>query len=373
MNINCDEKSQQFDIVWLIRYFWAKRWLIAKVTAILLALGMVKYFVSPKKFTASASLIAVEDGNMSVGLGSLASIAGINIGNGEVGSMIITRELFPKVTKSTPFLMKIMDVKVPWMKPDTVMSTYEYIVADTVMDFGKLLYKYTVGLPGVIITAIKGKNQSVSVGEDAPYMSLTEKQRDAIESLKDRIIVDEDEQYGTIEISVVSESALQSAVLASAVIDSLQETVTEYKTRRAKKIYDFLLERYLDAQNEYETNRKKLMGYRDSHRNMVLERVDYEYQKLSDQYDLSYSILKSLSQQIEKSKIEVMEDTPIFSVVEPVVVPDKKSSPKLLLHIIGSVFLGMFLSIGWLLMRLAWFQFFEPEKYTALLEEYKTL
>lgn len=370
-----NNKERQIDIVWLIRYFWAKRWLIGKVVFVAVVLCVILNFSKSKRFTATASLMPISEGTMSGGgLGSLASIAGIDLGAGS--SEIITSDLYPKVVRSTPFLLEVMNYRVPWTDTDTAMSIYEHVVADTLPSFSKTLYKYTIGLYGTLMRAITPETPDYgavasSGGKKREYLALSKKQFDVIKSVKQIISIESDAFYGTIELSVEGETPVQASLLATKVISLLQQTVTEHKTRRAKVIYDFIESRYNEATVEYEKIRNEFFAYRDSHRHMVAERVDAEYQRLSDQYQLSYSILKSLSSQMEQAKLEILADTPVFSVVEPVVIPEKKSSPKLSLHLAAGILLGFFCVMGWLLGRIAWYQAFNEEKYIKLLEEYK--
>ena len=367
------KENVQYDIVWLLKYLFAKKWFIAKVVGVATVLCIVMCLCKSKVFTATASLLPVEESSSIGGnLSSLASMAGIDLGSAS-SSTIITPDLYPKVAQSTPFLLKVMNVKVPWIEPDTTMSMYEHALADTVPSFGKTLKKYTIGLPGTILKAINPPPVMDSKGsaQDQGYVVLDKTQRALLMSLQNSVLVDINDVYGTIEISVNGESAIQASMLTKAVIDLLQETVTEHKTRRAKQVYDFIEGRYNESLKEYEAVREAFFAYKDRHRNMIEERVDAEYQRLSDQYQLSYSILKTLSGQMEQSKLEIMEDTPVFSVVEPVVVPEKKSSPKMSLHIIAGVLLGGIGAVGWLLMQLAWWQMFDTKKMKALIEQYK--
>ncbi len=42
---------------------------------------------------------------------------------------------------------------------------------------------------------------------------------------------------------------------------------------------------------------------------------------------LAYEVYKSLAQQLEDSKIKVKEETPVFTIIEPIVIPIQKSEP----------------------------------------------
>ncbi len=57
-----------------------------------------------------------------------------------------------------------------------------------------------------------------------------------------------------------------------------------------------------------------------------------------------------LAKQREQANIQVKEDTPIFTIVEPVTVPSEHSKPQRGLILIAFIFLGGFLGIGLVLV-----------------------
>lgn len=370
------KQEAQFDIVWLLLYLWAKRKFILTCVGIVTLVAIVKYVCTEPQYKASASILPVVDEGMASKLGNmggLAAMAGVDLSQSADGN-IITADLYPKVASSTPFLMEMMDVKVKWLEPDTVMSLYDH-VAQRTPTFGDYLKAYTIGLPGTIMAWFSSEEKVVLAdgadGQEPKFVVLSREQRIALGEMREMIVVEEDPIYSTIELSCYAESPEQAAVYASTTVELLQKIITEYKTKRARLTLNFIEDRYQETMQEYEKVREAFYSYRDSHRDMISERVDIAYQKLSDEYQISYSLLQTLSSQMEQAKMTLMENTPMFSVVEPVVMPKEKDSPSAKWHLVLGVFLGGFLSVGWLLMQLAWWQLFDEKRVKALVEEYK--
>ena len=368
------KQEEQFDIVWLLLYLWSKRKFIMICVGVVTLIAIVKYVSTDAKYKASASILPVVDEGMASKLGDmggLAAMAGVDLSQSSNGN-IITADLYPKVASSTPFLMELMNEKVKWNEPDTVMSLYEHVVQRT-PSFGDYLLAYTIGLPGTIKSWFADEDSLVidNSGEEPMYVVLDKYQRGALSEMSEMIVVEEDPIYGTIELSCYAESPEQAATLASKAVELLQKIITEYKTKRARLSLNFIEERYSETMSDYEKIREQFYAYKDSHRDMISERVDIAYQKLSDEYNISYSLLQTLSSQMEQAKMTLMENTPVFSVVEPVVMPKEKDSPSAKWHLVLGVFLGGFFGIGWLLMQLAWWQLFNEKKVKALIEEYK--
>ena len=57
-------------------------------------------------------------------------------------------------------------------------------------------------------------------------------------------------------------------------------------------------------------------------------------------------IFIEVAKQVEQAKLQVSKDTPIFSILKPVVVPNEKSGPKRILIIALWVFLGFVFGAG---------------------------
>lgn len=383
MNEKQQEKNEQkqFDIVWLIKYLFKKRKFIIRFTCVCVVLCFVVFLLKPAKYRAQASILPISDNKISSlgNLGSLASFAGVDVNSLSPSKNIITADLYPRVASSTPFLLQMADVKVKWNEPDTIMSYYEYVKADTVMTFMKYLKAYTIGLPNTISQKLRGNpkpEQSVSANVvlgEPQFLRLNPQQKLAIALLGQQLVVEEDATTNLIVVSAFGETPIQASVWASEAVNQLQATISSYKTKQAKLSLDFIEDRYKETQDEYEQIRQAFFNYKDTHRDMIDERVDIEYQRLEDQYQISYSVLKSLSSQMEQAKIKLMEDTPAFSIVDPVVVPmaNEKFSPKFMLHIIAGIMLGVIFSIGWLFMQLGYWQIFNEEKVRKIIEENK--
>ena len=76
-----------------------------------------------------------------------------------------------------------------------------------------------------------------------------------------------------------------------------------------------------------------------------------EQQNLQSEYPLAFGVYSELAKRIEQAEIQVKKDTPILTTVQPLQIPDKKSSPKRLLILLICAFLGAVISSGWILVE----------------------
>ena len=74
-----------------------------------------------------------------------------------------------------------------------------------------------------------------------------------------------------------------------------------------------------------------------------------ELQKLESEYQLQQNILINLAAEYNNNKIKLNKDTPIFSVIDEVSVPNVRSEPKRGRLVVIYIFLGLTLSICFVL------------------------
>jgi uncharacterized protein involved in exopolysaccharide biosynthesis len=73
-----------------------------------------------------------------------------------------------------------------------------------------------------------------------------------------------------------------------------------------------------------------------------------EEERLQSDYQLAFEVYSQLAQQQEQAQIKVKEDTPVFSILKPVVVPVEKSAPNRPMILFIWIFLGGIISIVWI-------------------------
>lgn len=359
-------KDDEIDLVALVKTIWAGRKTIYYSMGIALLIGIVIAFTSPAKYSASTTLLPSAEKKSSNlgGLGALAGMAGINLGAMMGDASGIPAEIYPQVMESYPFLNELVHQKFNFEKYEAPISYYDYQMADTIPTVGGNIMKYTLGLPWTIKNAIFGeKNKDEALlKKEYGVLELTEDEEDIFKSLQDKLSVEVDKKSGLISVKATTEEPVFAAQLVQKAIELLQQYVIDYKTQQTRQNLLFVEESYNEKKAEYENAQRAFFTYKDRHRNIVSERVDVEYQQLSDTYDMASTVFKGLAQQLEQAKIAVKEETPAFTVLEPAKVPLEKSSPKKKLIAIVSVFLGGFIGLGVIFGRLVWEGFSKREE-----------
>ena len=81
-----------------------------------------------------------------------------------------------------------------------------------------------------------------------------------------------------------------------------------------------------------------------------------QYSRIESEYLIAKNIYNELAINKEKTAIEVKKNTPIFTIIEPVVVPNKKSDPKRSLIIIIFTLLGIFISSFYTIIKTSFYE-----------------
>jgi capsular polysaccharide biosynthesis protein len=290
------------------------------------------------------------------GFSGLANMAGINIGSMLGNSTGIQPDLYPQVVNSYPFLNELVHQPFDFENEEKPISIYDKEIKDSIPSFGGTIKKYTIRLPWTIKNAFFGKEKKIIKINDRQFsldiVQLTEEKARIMKSMTDVVMVDVD-GTGLVTISSEMEEPLLAAQVAQKTVELLQKYIIEFKTRQATENLEFIEARYQEKKEEFETAREAFFEYRDRNRNIVQERTNIRFQELSDSYNLAAEVYQSLAKQKEQAEITVKKDTPAFSVIEPVKVPIEKSAPRRPLIVVVSIFLGVFLGIGIVFLRMA--------------------
>jgi len=191
-------KFDEIDLILLAKTQWEGRKTVIKTTLIFIVMGLLVAMFTPKEYTASTTMMPATQGKSIGGnLGGLAAIAGINLGNmgGEPG---ISPELYPQIINSIPFQLEILQTPLTIEGQDKKITFTDYYTNIHRLGLLGYLKKYTIGLPGLIISAIKGKPKSMTdLSSLIPEMqSITIEEYELIKQLKNQIALDVNDKDG---------------------------------------------------------------------------------------------------------------------------------------------------------------------------------
>lgn len=324
-----NSSEEKIDLLALVKIVWIKRGAIALVVGLFFILGIFVAIFSPKTFTANSTFIpqTSEGSRGTGGLSGLASLTGLNLG-GSIGGAEIPPSLYPKLTSSVSFKLKMLNAPINVAGVQEKVTYQEYFEKHYNPGLLSQIKKYTIGLPGVIIGAFNKKESVVTSKENEDSLiTLTKEQVVHFNRLENQVSISHDAKEGLVELSVTMPEPLASAQMAKYAEELLQKAVIDYRIQNAKEQLEFTEKRYQEKKQEFEAIQKRLATFRDRNQNISSSLVLNQLQSLEAEFNLAFSVYTEVAKQLEQSKLQVSKDTPIFSVIQPVIVPVKKAGP----------------------------------------------
>ncbi len=347
------DDEDEIDFISLAKTFWAGR----KIFLICLLIGaIIGIFVAitlPVEYTATTIMVPqTASKSSSGGLSGLAALAGIDLGSSSQGGDM-SPVLYPQIVTSTPFKLELMNTPINFKDIDRPVSLYDYSTKYKKTSVLGTLKKYTIGLPRVIIKAIKGKKKEIEIskGSKGKIIVLTEDQNVICKELDKIVTLEVEAKQGYLTLSVKMPEALAAAQLAQKAQDLLQRDITQFKVQKAKADLKFIQERYDEMKGKAEGFQINIAQKTDQYKNLTSVVPQVQTTRVQTQYGIASAVFQELAKQLEQAKIQVKKDTPVFTVVEPVSVPNEKSKPSRPLMLIIFIFLGGIIGVGIILGR----------------------
>jgi hypothetical protein len=351
-NVPVEEEEGGIDIMAMVRNLWDGRKTIIIITAVFIVLGLVAALTMKRTYTVQSTMVPQMSSRSNSSLGSLAALAGVDLGMTN-NAADLSPLIYPQIVNSVPFRKELLYTPLHYAKADTAVSMFTYqkeYVKPSVMSY---VLKYTVGLPGVIMGAIRGEKPELTLpsgeADNAPKpILLTKDEEKFMKILSQNVNLSVDKKEGYITLSVTGSEPIQTAELAMAAQQLLQKEVTRFRTEKAQDNLDYIQARYDESKAEAEAYQSQLATVRDRSQQMSSSRARIEQERIQMKYNVASSIYSEMAKQLEQAKMQVKRDTPILTVVQPVTVPAKPSNSRAKTLIVWT-FLGFVLGCGWVI------------------------
>ena len=341
-----EPENDEIEIDWMgiLRKIIAIRKTLYKAAGVGLILGIIIALSIPKQYTVTVTL-SPEMGSDAKANGGLASLASSFLGTAATGSSpdALNATLAPDIVTSTPFILELFNTKVQTLdgKLDTTLVAY--------LDEQKSpWFIYIVKAPRMAIGAIKSlfSKETDTTSVLNPFQ-LTEEEDQKVEQLRNSIIADVDLKTAKTTVSVTLQDPKITAIVADSVVAKLQQYIIDYRIKKAKEDCAYLEQLYKERQQEYYDTQSKYAHYFDSNRNIALQSVRAEQERLQNDMNLAYQVYSQVAQQLQVARAKIQEEKPVFAVVEPATVPLQPSGTSRKVIVIGIVFLALIGTLGW--------------------------
>lgn len=346
-NYNNIPEEQEIDIMELISKLWKKRMMIIKWCVAGAIIGLVAGFSIPKTYKAGATLAPETEQRMGSGVSSIASMMGVSLDNSVDA---ISVEMFPDVVASTPFIYGLFDLPVTFERKDSVITTD---LLDYMLEYQKSpWWSYVVQAPfkalGWVMSIGKEKESDELPAELNPQ-NLPKKVRGVVKYFRENISVVVDKKTGKTEISLVMQDPLVVATVVEAVMENLKDYMSDYRTSKVRQDVENLSLIYEQRKQDYYAAQQAYAQYVDGNRSVALRSAQAESERLQQEMNLAYQVYSQIATQLEAARIKEQEAKPVFAVLEPVSIPNKKAAPSKAKLLVIFTFLAGCCSAAWVL------------------------
>ena len=310
-----DNNSDEINLIELLKTAWNGRKLIIIISFIFVLVGIAFALLSPIVYSSSTTFINSQTESSSAsGLSGVASLVGINIGSMGSGSEIPPL-MYPQIAESVQFkrdLLKSYIDEKGQIKLEDFLANYNNIEKSPTENNNKLfISKYEDRLFKVIDNIV-----SISVNQKDGFVTI-------------------------IANMPKSEYAANTCINAREI---LQETIINNKIKSAKQKLEYSEKQLASKRIEFEEIQNKLAYFNDSNLNLVTSSVINEREKIEAEFQILNAVMIELSKQVEQRKLQVSEDTPVFSILKEASMPVRRSSPKRIQMVLIFGFIGLTVS-----------------------------
>lgn len=354
-----ETENDELEIDWmdLLRKIIAIRKTLYKAAGIGLVLGIIIALSTPKQYTVSVTL-APEMGSDSKS-GGLASLASSFLGSGSFGnsSDALNAALSSEIVSSTPFLLELFDTQVQTLDGDLDTTLVAYLDEQR-----GPWWSLIVGAPGKAIGAIKGlfTEGTDTIAAFNPFQ-LTKKESQKVETLRKTIQANIDKKTGITTLSVTLQDPKVTAMVADSVVAKLQQYIINYRIAKAKEDCSYLEQLYKERQQEYYDTQQRYARYVDTNKNLVLQSVRTEQERLQNDMNLAFQVYSQVAQQLQIARAKIQEEKPVFAVVEPSTIPLLPSGSSWKVIVLGFILLAVCITGGWKLIGQSYWEKFKMQ------------
>lgn len=351
-----NEEEEGIDIMALVKQLWDGRKTVIIWTCAFIVLGLIAALTMKRTYDVSTVMVPQLNSKSNSSLSSLASLAGFDLGTANTGTEL-SPLIYPQIVSSVTFRKELMYTPLHYEKCDTAINMFDYAQSDYAKPsaIGAVfiaIKKYTIGLPGVILGAMRGEKEPVVLPEgegtadNAPKpVVVSEDEEKILKALAENVTLAVDKKEGYITLNVRGSEPIQTAELAIKAQQLLQEELTRFRIEKSESELEYIQARYNEIKAETESYQEQLARVTDRTQSISNTRDRIERDRIQTKYSISSSIYSELAKQLEQAKMQVKKDTPVFTVIQPITVPNQPSNSRAKTLIIWT-FLGGILGCG---------------------------
>lgn len=317
-----ENKSDEIDLIELLKTAWIGRKQIILISFIFVLVGVTIALFSPLIYTSNTTFINSQtESNQGSSLSGVASLVGINLGGFSSGNEI-PPSMYPQIMESVEFKRALLKSKID---------------KKTQIELGDFLANHN--------------NIKKSLATENNKLFISNYEDELFTLINEVLSITVDQKDGFVTISANMPNSEYAANTCIKAREILQKTIIDSRIKSAKQKLEYSKKQLNSKRIEFEEIQNKLAYFNDSNINLVTSSVINERDKLEAEFQIINAVMIELSKQVEQRKLQVSEDTPVFSIVKEASMAVRRSSPKRAQMILVFGFLGFILSSVFVIIK----------------------
>ncbi len=357
MTPSAEPQNADFSVSELVRELlafgkavWLERRRVWRALAVTLPVGLVFAFSCPEEYTASTQLLPYRSGPSTGGLSGLANLAGVRLPTG-VTDQTITADLYPVIAKTLDFQLSVAETPLRFARTNERVSMVRYLREhrSVVGAAASLVSRLRYTLGSVLSRAPRPGTAAVT-DSGPPLRAYDREYLRLVRELDERLVVRFDRKTSIISVTGVMPDPYAAADLVQTASELLMQRIIDYEARKAAEQLQFIVGQYGQSRTRYDEAQRNLAVFEDRNRMLVSAVAQIERERLQREKDVAYQVVQQLTTELEQARIKEHQDTPVFTVLEHVTVPNEHSSPRRSVILLLAGFLG----VAFGAMRILW-------------------
>lgn len=328
-----NKKNDNIDLIDLIKKLIKNKAFIILFTLFFSLLGII-YSLSLDNIYASSSTFYPHSENTNINsLESIAGIAGISLNKNDYNET--PTSLYPNIIQSIPYKEEILNSKILLNSSQT--SYKEYLLSEK---------------KSILQRFFKIFENKAEPSESNKFdLSYDKKELKLFKKLNDVIIISINKKDGYIKLTVYDKSPEVAYQIARISLEKLQERIISFKIKNSEELYSFTTEQFNKRQKEFYHLQDSLAKIKDSNKYIKSDLFSNQVDRLEYEVNLANSIYKELAITKEKTLLDIKKNTPIFTIINPVIYPYEKSKPFRTIIVIIFTIIGLLFSISFVILN----------------------
>ena len=341
--------EEEIDLIFLFKKIYLKKNQIFKITLSFFIIGLFVSLLIPVKYRTQLSFtLNTNDNNQSSRISNIASsITGIDLGVNNNTQLqphhyvyLFNDNLFRKDLLSIKLNenLSLMDYIY-----DMEISIFEYILS-----LPKNLYNYIIS---IFLKPEISVNFNNKLSEIDSIYYINDSDLYSLKILNDLVGLSINNREMVFNIYSLVDNPYYSFILTKMSYELLQKRIIKIANKSSSDIYQYNLRNFNEKKVEFLKIQNKLSKFKDENQIISTSRFNDRLSRIQNEFNLIYSVYEELAKQVELSKIELKKDTPVFTILENPIIPKNKFSPQRGVIVFSFVFLGLFISIIFVLTK----------------------